>query len=86
MYYNTIHLMLSLWKRNGLVILILISKDEIHIIKNYFGNTRSYSSRFLSGCIGYNTYTCPRIVKRVNIDPIKGPVPKNDSNLYHKRD
>ena len=41
-----------------------VSKNVIYIIRSGFGESRSYGSRFRSICLGHNTYTVSRIVKR----------------------
>ena len=46
-----------------------ISKDEIHIIINVFGNLGSYGSRSRARFRGNSTYTEPRRCKIANANP-----------------
>ena len=48
-----------------------ILKDEINIIRSYFGEYRSYGSRFWSGCLRHNTYTVHIRGERDNVSLFK---------------
>ena len=61
-----------------------ILNDVIHIITTAFGYSGLYGSIYQARCIGNNIYTDPRIVKRGNYTPIRGPVLKNDINFHCK--
>ena len=58
----------------------------MNIIINDSGNQGYYGSRCQAICIVHSNHTSPRGTKRVNFNPIKGPVLNNDMNLHLKRD
>ena len=63
-----------------------ISKDEIHIIMNDYGDYGSYSSSFRAICLGHNMYTGSRRGKIDNVTPIQETIIKNNKKIHFKID